>query len=390
MTAPDRRYIRSTVTRRSFPVVDAVVPLLAAAVIAVGIAAHGQGARALPLLLGCAAGLSLIGRRRVPATTLAVSGALTLLLLHLEPDAGVSAVIAPAVALYSLGLHRGTRARIIAAAAAVSAIALVDVLHQGGPTLLQVLGHALLVAIPLLVADLHRARHANVALLKERLELAERTREQEADRRAEQERLRIARDLHDVVAHTLTTINVQASTAAELLERNPQHVRSALETIEDASREAIDELRAILGVLRNGEEPDAPLRPAPGIDDVAELIQRTRDDGVDVRIEMDGDRPDRIPEPVSLAAYRIIQESLTNARRHAPGAAVNVALSFQAQRLTVAVENAQGTPQPDNGQAPGVGILGMRERAAAVGGTLAAHPRPDGFRVDADLPYARS
>ena len=342
------------------------------------------------MLLGCAVGLSLLGRRPAPATTLAVSGALTLVLLHLEPDAGVSAVIAPAVALYSLGLRRGTRVRVIAAAAAVTAIVLVDVFHHGGPTLLQILGHALLVAIPLLVADLHRARHANVALLKERLELAERTREQEAERRAEQERLRIARDLHDVVAHTLTTINVQASTAAELLDRNPQHVRSALETIEDASRDAIDELRAILGVLRGGDERDAPLRPAPGIEDVPELIRRTQDEGVEVRIEVHGDRPERIPEPVSLAAYRIIQESLTNARRHAAGAAVNVTLSFQAQRLAVAVESATGEPQQGNGRAPGVGILGMSERAAAVGGTVTARPVPDGFRVDADLPYARS
>jgi signal transduction histidine kinase len=371
-------------------VADVVVPLLVAAVVTVGGVAHGGDLRPVPLVLGCAAGLSLFGRRRAPGSTLVLSGALTLGLLQLDPAAGATAVIAPAVALYSLALRRGTRARVVAAGAAVAAIVLAETLHSGGPTMLQTLGHALLVAIPLLIADVHRTRHANLALLQERLELAERTREQEAERRAEQERLRIARDLHDVVAHTLTTINVQASTAAQLLDRNPGHARDALETIEDASRDAIDELRAILGVLRGDDDGDAPLRPAPGLEDVPELVRRTRDDGVDVRMEVVGDRPQRVPETVSLAAYRIIQESLTNARRHASGAAVHVTLAFEPDRVGLAIENSEGTPHQANGRGPGVGIMGMSERAAAIGGTVSAGPRPRGFRVDAELPYARS
>jgi signal transduction histidine kinase len=366
------------------------VPLLAAAVISLGGVAHSGDVRPLTLGLGCAAGLSLFLRRRAPAVTLALSGALTLVLLHLEPEAGATAVIAPAVALYSLALRRGTRARVIAALAAVTAVVLADMLHSGGPTLLQTLGHGLLVAIPLLIADVHRVRHANVALLKERLELAERTREQEAQRRAQQERLRIARDLHDVIAHTLTTINVQASTAAELFDRDPGHARGALETIEEGSRDAIEELRAILGVLRSGEDGDAPLRPAPGLDDVPELMRRTRADGVEVRMEVIGDRPQRVPEAVSLAAYRIVQESLTNARRHAAGAAVQVTLWFEPNRLGVAIQNEDGAPSRINGHGSGVGIMGMTERAAAVGGTLSARPAAGGFRVDADLPYSRS
>jgi signal transduction histidine kinase len=378
------------VIRRRFSVIDVVVPLVAAIVITILIAAHGGDAGSRALLLGCAAGLSLVGRRSAPGITLAVSGVLTIVLLHVEPDAGVTAVIAPAVALYSLGVRRGTKSQIVAATAAVAAIVVVDVLHAGGPTVPQVLGHALLVAIPLLIADVHRTRHANLVLLQERLALAESTREQEAERRAEQERLRIARELHDVVAHTLTTINVQASTARELLDRNPEHVRNALGTIEDASRDAIDELRAILGVLRDGDERQAPLRPAPGIDDLPELIRRNQEDGVDVRIEVRGERPDRIPEPVSLAAYRIVQESLTNARRHATGAPVTVALSFEDARLGVAVENAAGNAAANGASVAGVGIVGMTERAAALGGTVTAGPRPGGFRVDADLPLARS
>jgi signal transduction histidine kinase len=390
MAAAGGRYIRFTVSRRGPSLLDAAVPLLVAAVITIGSVAHNGGARAVPLVLGCAAGLSLVARRRAPAATLAVSGALTLALLHLEPAAGATAVIAPAVALYSLALARGKRARVIAALAAVAAIVLVDLLHSGGPTMLQALGHALLVAIPLLIADVHRTRHANLALLQERLDLAERAREQEAERRAEQERKRIARDLHDVIAHTLTIINVQASTAAHLLDRNPAHARGALETIEDASRDAIDELRAILGVLRGGEDGDAPLRPMPGIDDVPELVRRTRDDGVDVRIEVVGDRPKRMPEAVSLAAYRIVQESLTNARRHAAGSDVHVTVSFEPHRIAVAIENGAGTSDRANGRAHGVGIMGMTERAAAIGGTVNARPLPRGFRVDAELPCARS
>jgi signal transduction histidine kinase len=377
------------VSRRDVSVADAVVPLVAAAVITVGIAAQHTDSGTLPLALGAAAGLSLLGWRRAPALTLAVSGVLTILLLHLEPAAGVSAVVAPAVALYSLALSRGTRARVVGAIAAALAIVAVEVLHRGGPALGQTLGHALLVAIPILIADLHRTRHANIALLRERLELAELTREQEAQGRAQEERLTIARDLHDVVAHTLTTINVQASTAREVLDRNPEHARAALGTIEHASRDAIEELRAILGVLRSTEDGDVPLRPAPGIDDVPELIRRARDDGVDVRMELEGDRPARLPEPVSLAAYRIIQESLTNARRHAPGTAVDVTVVFGADRLRLAIENAADTTARVNGDARGVGIAGMRERAAAIGGAVSARRLAAGFRVDAELPYAR-
>jgi signal transduction histidine kinase len=246
-----------------------------------------------------------------------------------------------------------------------------EVLHPEGPTLSQTAAHVLLVAIPLLAAEVHRTRHA---LVHERLE-----------RRAEQERLRIARDLHDVVAHTLTTVNVQAATAAQLLERNPAHARAALETIEHASRAAIGELRAILGVLRGGDLPDAPRAPAPGVDDVAELVRRARAEGVDVELRVSGERPSHVAEAVSLAAFRIVQESLTNARRHAAGAPVSVSLAFDAGALTVAVDNRVGTPA--NGHSGGVGIVGMTERAASVGGTLRAAAVDGGFRVSARLPY---
>jgi signal transduction histidine kinase len=376
--------------RRFVHVLDAAVPLVVGAVITLGGVLHGDGGdRPLALAVGFGAAASLLARRRAPGWTLAVSGALAVILLYVEPSAGATAVLAPAVALYSLALTRGRVAQLLAAGAAVVAVVLMEMLRRGSPTLLQTLGHALLVAIPLLAAEAHRNRHAYVALLRERLELAERTREQEAQRRAEQERMRIARDMHDVVAHTLTTINVQAATAAQLLDREPGHARRALETIEDASRDAIDELRAILGVLRDADDRDAPLAPAPGVDTVAELVQRTREGGLDVQLEVTGERPALIPDAVSLAAFRIVQESLTNVRRHAAGAPVRVRLDFEPSRLAVAVENGAGMPSNVNGTTAGVGILGMTERATAAGGTLRAAPLNGGFRVDAELPYAR-
>jgi signal transduction histidine kinase len=372
-------------------VLDVVVSLVVGAVITLGGVLHGDGNdRPLAVAVGLGAAAALLARRRAPGLTLVVSGGLALVLLHIAPSAGATAVIAPAVALYSLALTRGRIAQLLAAVAAVAAIVVVDALHAGSPTLLQTLGHVMLVAIPLLAAETHRTHRAYVALLRDQLELAERTREQEAQRRAEQERMRIARDLHDVVAHTLTTINVQAATAAELMDRDAAHARGALETIEDASRDAIHELRAILGVLRDGDAGEAPLAPAPGVETIPALVKAGSEGGDDVQLDVSGEQPERLPEAVSLAAFRIVQESLTNARRHAAGAPVRVSLAFEPDRLAIAIENGAGVHANGNGTTPGIGIIGMTERASAVGGTLRAAPLPAGFRVDAELPYARA
>jgi signal transduction histidine kinase len=380
-----------TVPRRSAHLLDAAGPLVVGAVVTVGGVLHGGGSvRPLALALGLGAALSLMARRRAPGWTLAISGALVAVLFHIDHAAGSIAVLAPAVALYSLALTRARIYQLLAGVAAVVAVIVADALHTGRPTVLQTLGHVLLVAVPLLAAEAHRTRHAYVSVLRERLELAERTREQEGQRREEQERMRIARDLHDVVAHTLTTINVQASTARELFDRDPGRAHDALETIEDASRDAINELRAILGVLRDGDGADAPLIPAPGVETVAELVQNTREGGLDVQLQVTGEPPERIPDAVSLAAFRIVQESLTNAQRHAAGAPVRVNLLFEPAHLAVGVENGAGTSSNGNGTTPGVGIIGMTERASAIGGTLRAAPLHGGFRVDAELPYARA
>lgn len=370
---------------------DAAVPVVAGAVAVIGLAAHGAGEpRPLTLALALAAAAALAARRRAPLATLALSGALVLALLALDHTAGAAAVIAPAIALYSVGLTRGRRHQLAAAVVAVAAVLLADTfLADNAIGWLAMLGHAALVAVPLLAAEAVRNRRSYVALLHERLELAERTREEEAQRRVEQERLRIARDLHDAAAHGLTTINVQAGVAAHLLDQNPVNARRALRTIEQASHEALDELRAIVGILREHDGEHAPLDPAPTLDAVDELVERARALGLEVSFDTRGERPGPLPEAVQLAAYRIIQESLTNARRHAAGAPARVGLSFEADRLLVTIENGPGATS--NGSAGGsVGVIGMRERAASVGGTLTAAPVPEGFRVAADLPYRRA
>jgi signal transduction histidine kinase len=376
------------VHRRHEALVDAAVPLLVGAVIVVGEVLHGaHSARAEPVALGLCAAALLWARRRWPGWTLAISGAVVVVLFHIDHSAGTVAVLAPAVALYSLALRRGGRAQLLGALAAVAAVLIADLLHSGQPGTVQTLGHVLLVAIPLLAAQAIRTHRSNVALLTERLELAERARETEAERRAEQERMRIARELHDVVAHTLTEINVQAGAAAE--HAGVGGARDALERIERTSHGAIGELRAILGVLRKVEQ-DAdhavpPRTPTPGIVNINELVDRARETGLDVELEVTGIEPGRVSDAASLAAYRIVQESLTNARRHAPGAAVRVNLEFNASDLELAIENAPSAA-PNGSSGVGVGIAGMRERALAIGGTLNATPSATGFLVRAVLP----
>src|SRR5262249_9979778 len=222
--------------------VDAAVPALVAAVIVVGeILSGGASARPAPVALGVCAGLVLVGRRRWPGCTLLASGALVAVLFHVDRSAASVAVLAPAVALYSVALRRGRLQQLAAGVLALAAVITADVLHPGRPTVGQTLAHVLLIAVPLLAAEVIRTHQANLRLLVERLELAEQAREQEAERRAAQERMRIARELHDVVAHTLTEINVTAAAAAERGAAGES--RDALEQIERRSHGAIAELR---------------------------------------------------------------------------------------------------------------------------------------------------
>jgi signal transduction histidine kinase len=372
--------------------IDAAVLLFVGAIAVVGAGVRADPSnRPLAVSLAAAAAAVLVFRRRAPAVTLALSGGLVLALFAVDHAAGTIAVVAPATALYSLAL-RGRGHIVVGAVAAAAAVVLAEVFLAGGHRrghglTLQMLGHVALVAVPVLAAEALRNHRSYVRLLLDRLELAERTREEEAQRRAEQERLRIARELHDVVAHTLTTINVQAGVAKHLLKRRPDHAEGALATIETASHDALQELRAILGVLRQPGDEDAPLEPAPGLAAVEALIKQARSTGGEIDFQVEGSRPERIPDAVQLAAFRIIQESLTNTRRHAPGAPATVAIAYGSNRLRLTIENTTVNGRHGSGRRGGSGIRGMRERAAALGGTLETKRGGGRFRIAAELPY---
>jgi signal transduction histidine kinase len=218
---------------------------------------------------------------------------------------------------------------------------------------------------------------------RERFTEARRAREQEARQRANEERLRIARELHDVLAHNITTINVQSGVALHLIDEQPEQARTALEAINEASADALREVRSALSALRgDGEQP--PRTPTAGLDGVDELVSRACAAGLEVSIDVRGNRRP-LPASVDLAAFRIVQESLTNVVRHAQATAATVQLAYGAGELTVQIDDDGRGGAAANG---GSGILGMRERAAALGGRLIAGPGPrGGFRVSAHLPF---
>jgi signal transduction histidine kinase len=217
---------------------------------------------------------------------------------------------------------------------------------------------------------------------------ADRSPELEVQQAVSEERLRIARELHDVVASSFATISVQAGVAVHVLEEQPAQVVEALEAIKSASKEAQDELRAILGMLRSFEDDE--VRPsAPGLGRLDALAARTTAAGVTTQVRVEG-RTRPLPAAVDLTAFRIVQESLSNVLRHAGPASAVVTISYKRDRLTVEVEDdgcgdARSNGEPSEGS--GNGIAGMRERAFALGGEFEAERRPEGgFRVRARLP----
>jgi len=212
-----------------------------------------------------------------------------------------------------------------------------------------------------------------------------RAREEEARRRAGEERLRIARDLHDVLGHNISLISVQAGVALHLMDQQPEQARVALAVIRDASKDALRELRSVLDVLRQvNEEP--PRAPSPGLAGLGDLVSRAAEAGLRVHAEVSGDLQG-LPASVDLTAYRIIQEALTNVMRHSGQASSSVRVTRNGQELTLRIDNEGGNDPSRDCSERGQGILGMQERATALGGVVEAGPRPDGgFRVFARLP----
>ncbi|MFE0130062.1 sensor histidine kinase [Streptomyces sp. NPDC059037] len=226
------------------------------------------------------------------------------------------------------------------------------------------------------VSELARVRREQ--WMKERAERA-----QAAKRRADEERLRMARELHDVLAHSISVINVQAGVGLALLDSDPEQARTALTTIKAASKEALGEVRQVLDTLR--APGDAPRAPAPGLDRLPELVQQAASTGLTVDVDTQG-RAVKLPPGADLAAFRIVQEALTNVVRHSGSRHARVLVRYEKTALTLRVDDDGPATGADAGGS-GNGLAGMRERAAALGGTIEAGPRPDGgFRVTAVLP----
>jgi signal transduction histidine kinase len=217
----------------------------------------------------------------------------------------------------------------------------------------------------------------------ERAAEARRTRHEESLRRVGEERLRIARELHDVLAHNVSLINVQAGVALHLLDEHPEQAEPALKAIRQASAETLREMRSVLGTLRRADEK-APRSPAPSLATLDKLVDRMRTAGLEVDITVRGhERP--LPQPLDLAAYRVIQEALTNVVRHADAGAARVRLDFGERDLAIEVENEE-SPSRAGPFAEGNGIVGMRERALGLGGEFAAGPEDGRFAVRARFP----
>jgi signal transduction histidine kinase len=361
----------------------------------------------------------LLVRRPVPMLTLAVSLTATVAYaLSNYPDG--PSFVAVVVALFAA--VRTGRRRITWSLTAVAYLAYVglgralDLLGSpfdafdafGGfsvnkPTLSQSVAVAAWLLVVLALAEAVRVRAEHFAEMSRFRAEQNRTRAEQQRRQASEERLRMARELHDVLGHHLSLINVQAGVGLHLMDVQPEQARAALTAIKSASAEALREVRSVLGVLRPQEEA-APRAPAPGLDAVGDL---TAEAGFTVRTDILGS-PRALPAEVDRAAYRIVQEALTNVRRHAgAGATATVTLEYDEGELTVRVDDdgpgaAAGSDDAAGAASPartdradsdggGNGIVGMRERVAALGGELTTGPRPGGggFRVWARMPLAQ-
>ncbi|MFE9579732.1 sensor histidine kinase [Nocardia sp. NPDC006044] len=353
----------------------------------------------LGVLLLVAAVLPLLAYRRAPLAVLLANFAAASV-YHLADYPHEALIPATMVALFAVARY-GDRRRTVLVSLVVIALTELGVVYSAEPgenTAFLAIDSVGWVLVACVAGEAARLQHAYLAAIVDRAERAERSRDEEARRQVTEERLRIARDLHDLLAHTVTVIQVQAGVAAHLLaerKAEPATMIAALDTISDACVDARAELAATVGVLRSAvDEPRAPLPTLAQLRTLAESLDAA---GVTVRIQRTG-RVRALAPAVELVGYRIVQEALTNVAKHSGATAAQVGLDYADDRLTIRVtDNGHGTPstaaKPEpghgtSGTTTGFGIVGMTERAEAIGGTLTAAGTTDGFAVIADLPVA--
>jgi signal transduction histidine kinase len=369
-----------------------VAAVAAAMTLSIAIADEPEATRSpdvFAYVIGAAvAGLLLLRRRRPLAV---LGGSLALLLFYYS--LGYPA-FSPSVPLAAATYSAAAAGRTAGAAAMLGAFMVIGGLGarvaEGEPLdfVLRAnwLSDIALLSAVLLLGEAVRNRRAWAEEVRGRMRRAEQDREREAARRVEQERLRIAREMHDVLAHTIAAISVQAGVAADVIDEEPEKARASLRAIRQQSRDAMSELKATVGVLR-AASPDALRAPAPGLAQLAGLVEMGAGAGLRVDVSVAGEaRP--LPGAVDLTAYRIVQESLTNVVRHADATSATVSVRYGPDTVVLDVYDdgraaANGGPAEHGGH----GLIGMRERAAAIGGTLQAETEPGGgFRVHATLP----
>ncbi|KOU59974.1 histidine kinase [Streptomyces sp. MMG1533] len=341
----------------------------------------------LSLVLIALGAAALVFRRRAPMTVLALTGTVSLAeAVTGDPRAPVA--MSAVIALYTVAstTDRPTTWRV----GLLTMTVLTGASMFAGPLPWYAQENLAIFAwtgIGATAGDAVRSRRAFIHAIRERAERAERTREEEARRRVAEERLRIARDLHDVVAHHIALVNVQAGVAAHVMDKRPDQAKEALAHVRDASRSALNELRATVGLLRQSGDPEAPTEPAPGLVRLDELVGTFRSAGLHVEVAR-ADNGTTLPAAVDLAAYRVIQEALTNVQKHAGTevkAEVSVVRVGPNIEITVLDNGAGEDHDPET--VGGHGLLGMRERVTALRGTLTTGPRyGGGFRVHAILP----
>jgi signal transduction histidine kinase len=347
--------------------------------------ARPLGGPAAGALAACIFTVSLAWRRRAPLVVLLLAYPALGLARTASLDAAIALTAAVMVATYSAGAHTHGRSAALAAVGVIGLVGLAVFRASGG------IGEPSDLVLPLalfggpwLAGLAIRERRDRETVLEERAVLLERERVEQARAAVADERARIAREMHDIVAHAMSVIVLQARGARRSLTRDPDAARSALDAIETTSGNALAEMREMLGALRDDE--DAPLAPQPTLAALDDLIAQLRDAGLDVDVDVGG-APTRLPPGLDRAAYRILQESLTNVLRHGSQTGARVSVVYRPDRLELTVWDTGASFA--TATAEGRGIAGMRERAVSLGGTLDAGPDAGGgFAVRARLPLS--